>query len=158
MANAYANAYFSRGVPYQLSEVEAKNADTVVVERAERFLPEMAQSPPVMEGPERNVIVTEDDAVSDGADMQTQAMGNLVKITGYISEKYLNTKSRIYIRVNNDKIYEAFPMDVSMEDGSADSNGFCLYLDSSKLAADGNQFDILTGDNNSAHITGELTL
>ena len=158
MADAYANAYFSRGVPYQLSEVEAKNADTVVVERAERFLPEMAQSPPVMEGPERNVIVTEDDAVSDGADMQTQAMGNLVKITGYISEKYLNTKSRIYIRVNNDKIYEAFPMDVSMEDGSADSNGFCLYLDSSKLAADGNQFEILTGDNNSAHITGELTL
>ena len=159
MADAYANAYFSRGVPYQLSEVEAKNADTVVVERAERFLPEMAQSPPVMEGPERNVMVTEDDAVSDGAtDIQTQAMGNLVKITGRIAEKYLDTNSRIYVRINNDKIYEAFPMDVSMEDGSTDSNGFCLYLDSSKLAADGNQFEILTGDNNSARITGELTL
>ena len=49
-ADAYANAYFSRGVPYQLSDVDTQNADTVVVERAERFLPEMAKNPPVLEG------------------------------------------------------------------------------------------------------------
>ncbi len=38
MADAYSSAYFSRGVPYQMSEVDEKNADTVIVERAERFL------------------------------------------------------------------------------------------------------------------------
>lgn len=159
MADAYANAYFSRGVPYQISEVDEKSADAVVVERAERFLPEMAQSPPVMEGPECDVTVTEDDAVLDGVvDMETQMMGNLVKIIGRVAKEYLDTNSRIYVRVNNDKIYEAFPMDISRENGNVDSSGFCLYLDSNKLAADGNQFEILTGDNNSVRIMGGLTL
>ena len=36
MADAYSSAYFSRGVPYQMSEVDEKNADTVIVERADR--------------------------------------------------------------------------------------------------------------------------
>lgn len=160
MADAYANAYFSRGVPYQLSEVDNRNADTVIVERAERFLPEMAQSPPVMEGPEREVKVSEkSEGSADGVyAVQCEVQGTLQKITGRIEKKYLDTDSRIYVRVNNDKIYEAFPMDMAMEDGSSDSCGFCIYLDSEKLAADGNQIDILTGDNDSACITGQLTL
>lgn len=52
--------------------------------------------------------------------------------------------------MNHDKIYEAFPMDVSTEDGKTDSSGFCLYLDCSLLAADGNQIEILTGNKDSA--------
>ena len=83
---------------------------------------------------------------------------NLEKITGCIEEKYLDTDSRIYIRLNHDKIYEAFPMDVSTEDGKTDSSGFCLYLDCSLLAADGNQIEILTGNKDSARIIGGLTL
>ena len=159
MADAYSSAYFSRGVPYQMSEVDEKNADTVIVERAERFLPEMAQSPPIMEGPECQVNVTEEDTVPAGAGaVQCEIQGNLEKITGCIEEKYLDIDSRIYIRLNHDKIYEAFPMDVSTEDGKTDSSGFCLYLDRSLLAADGNQIEILTGNKDSARIIGGLTL
>ena len=159
MADAYSSAYFSRGVPYQMSEVDEKNADTVIVERAERFLPEMAQLPPIMEGPECQVNVTEEDTVPAGAGaVQCEIQGNLEKITGCIEEKYLDTDSRIYIRLNHDKIYEAFPMDVSTEDGKTDSSGFCLYLDCSLLAADGNQIEILTGNKDSARIIGGLTL
>lgn len=159
MADAYSSAYFSRGVPYQMSEVDEKNADTVIVERAERFLPEMAQLPPIMEGPECQVNVTEEDTVPAGAGaVQCEIQGNLEKITGCIEEKYLDTDSRIYIRLNHDKIYEAFPMDVSTEDGKTDSSGFCLYLDRSLLAADGNQIEILTGNKDSARIIGGLTL
>ena len=159
MADAYSSAYFSRGVPYQMSEVDEKNADTVIVERAERFLPEMAQLPPIMEGPECQVNVTEEDTVPAGAGaVQCEIQGNLEKITGCIEEKYLDTDSRIYIRLNHDKIYEAFPMDVSTEDGKTDSSGFCLYLDRSLLAADGNQIEIFTDNKDSARIIGGLTL
>lgn len=35
---------------------------------------------------------------------------------------------------------------------------FCLYLDCSLLAADGNQIEILTGNKDSARIIGGLTL
>ena len=95
MADAYSSAYFSRGVPYQMSEVDEKNADTVIVERAERFLPEMAQSPPIMEGPECQVNVTEEDTVPAGAGaVQCEIQGNLEKITGCIEEKYLDTDSQ----------------------------------------------------------------
>ena len=159
MADAYSSAYFSRGVPYQMSEVDEKNADTVIVERAERFLPEMAQLPPIMEGPEGQVNVTEEDTVPAGAGaVQCEIQGNLEKITGCIEEKYLDTDSRIYIRLNHNKIYEAFPMDVSTEDGKTDSSGFCLYLDRSLLAADGNQIEIFTDNKDSARIIGGLTL
>ena len=159
MADAYANAYFSRGVPYQMSEVDQKNADTVIVERAERFLPEMAQSPPVMESPKRQVTVSEEESASDGVyAVESEMQGTFRKITGRIEKKYLDTESRIYVRVNQDKIYEAFPMDISTEDGKENNNGFCLYLDGTLLGTDGNQIEILTGKDDSAHVIGELTL
>lgn len=159
MADAYANAYFSRGVPYQMSEVDQKNADTVIVERAERFLPEMAQSSPVMESPKRQVTVSEEESASDGVyAVESEMQGTFRKITGRIEKKYLDTESRIYVRVNQDKIYEAFPMDISTEDGKENNNGFCLYLDGTLLGTDGNQIEILTGKDDSAHVIGELTL
>ena len=67
MADAYANAYFSRGIPYQLMDVEIHSADTVIIERAERFLPEMSQFPPVLTAKE--ISLTEDQELqeSDGA-------------------------------------------------------------------------------------------
>ena len=56
--------------------------------------------------------VTEEDTVPAGAGaVQCEIQGNLEKITGCIEEKYLDTDSRIYIRLNHNKIYEAFPMD-----------------------------------------------
>lgn len=66
MADAYANAYFSRGIPYQLMDVEIHSADTVIIERAERFLPEMSQFPPVLTAKE--ISLTEDQELqeSDG--------------------------------------------------------------------------------------------
>lgn len=43
LANSYADAYFSRGIPYQMTDLAEHQADTVIVERAERFLPDMAE-------------------------------------------------------------------------------------------------------------------
>lgn len=153
LADAYQNAYFSRGVPYQMDEVDNREADTVIVERAERFLPEMAQSPPVQKALERNCTVTSDDTREMGAlDVQETEMGIYLKITGRILPEYMDTESRIYVRVNNDRIYEAFPMDMKLEDGTVDSNGFCLYLEKESLAVDGNSIEILIGDGQTAHV------
>lgn len=67
MADAYANAYFSRGIPYQLMDVETHSADTVIIERAERFLPEMSQFPPVLTAKEISLTENEELQGSDGA-------------------------------------------------------------------------------------------
>ncbi len=147
LADAYQNAYFSRGIPYQLSDVDAKNADTVIIERAERFLPEMSQFPPVLNGKEIILEGTENVLVTDGAsDVKIKSQGMNVQITGRIKEGYVDTDSRIYVRVNG-RVYEAFPMGIQEED-RLDDNGFCLYLPSELLVADEEQIEILVEKEN----------
>ena len=147
MADAYANAYFSRGIPYQLMDVETHSADTVIIERAERFLPEMSQFPPVLTAKE--ISLTEDQELqgSDGAvDVKIKPQGMTTQLSGRIKEGLLDTDSRIYLKVNG-SVYEAFPMDVKVEE-NLDDNGFCLYLPSELVAADGNDVEILIEKDN----------
>ena len=152
MADAYGNAYFLRGIPYQLTDVDTMAADTVVVERAERFLPEMAESAPVMPAPERTVSTGEDKADPEAVkDLEIITQGNYLKISGRIAEKYLDTESRIYVRTDGDKVYEAFPNDVTLDDGSTDCGGFTLYLPVG-TATEKSNLEILTGNDESADI------
>ena len=139
-ADAYANAYFSRGVPYQLSDVDTQNADTVVVERAERFLPEMAKNPPVLEGSLTLLDKEEDEVAADGAENLTmRRQGLFFQITGKIDPQYLDWDSKIYLRINGQMVYEAFPRS---EEGS--DTAFTLYLSTDKLSGAGDRVEILT--------------
>lgn len=147
MADAYANAYFSRGIPYQLMDVEIHSADTVIIERAERFLPEMSQFPPVLTAKEISLTENEELQGSDGAvDVKIKPQGMTAQLSGRIKEGLLDTDSRIYLKVNG-SVYEAFPMDVKVEE-NLDDNGFCLYLPSELVAADGNDVEILIEKDN----------
>lgn len=139
-ADANANAYFSRGVPYQLSDVDAQNADTVVVERAERFLPEMAKNPPVLEGSLTLLDKEEEATDADGAEnVVMRRQGGFFQITGRIRPEYLDWDSRIYVRVNGQTVYEAFPRSEEGSDGA-----FTLYLSTDKLSGAGDRVEILT--------------
>lgn len=154
LADAYANAYFSRGIPYQMTEIDTHTADTVIVERAERFLPDMAQDAPQMAGLIRMPQVSEE-SVSDGVlDAGAEVQGSYVKITGRIQEDCLEADDEIYVRVNNGTVYEAFPVDVELEDGTMDSNGFCLYVYSSLVTEDGNTYEIMKGKEGTAQVIG----
>ena len=147
MADAYANAYFSRGIPYQLMDVETHSADTVIIERAERFLPEMSQFPPVLAAKEISLTENEEFQGSDGAvDVKIKPQGMTAQLSGRIKEGLLNTDFRIYLKVNG-SVYEAFPMDVKVGE-NLDDNGFCLYLPSELVAADGNDVEILIEKDN----------
>lgn len=139
MADAYANAYFSRGVPYQLSDVDTQNADTVIVERAERFLPNMAENPPVLEGSLSLLKGAESEVAADGAEGVTmRRQGLLFQITGKIKPEYLDWNSKIYLRFNGGMAYEAFPRSENGDDGA-----FTLYLSTDKLIDPENTVEIL---------------
>ncbi len=142
-ADAYENAYFSRGVPYQLTDVDTMAADTVIVERAERFLPDMAEHPPVMEAPLALLKGEEMEAALDGAfGVVMKRLGMNFQISGQIAEQYLDWNSEIYVRFNGEMTYEAFPNSVTSGEGITD-NGFTLYLGTDKLLASGNTMEIL---------------
>lgn len=138
MAEVYGNAYFSRGVPYQLSDLISCQADTLVIERAERFLPDMAENPPVMPAP---IVAAES---LDGPEYMEQIPGLEVvnqgiytKIKGHIPQEMVKTNSRIYIRVNGLLNYEAFP--VSSE---SEGEGFELYVVTDSLDNTENTFEL----------------
>ncbi|MDO5422244.1 MAG: hypothetical protein Q4F41_00785 [Eubacteriales bacterium] len=138
LAEAFGNAYFSRGVPYQMTDLDTCLADTVIVERAERFLPEMAENPPVMPGP---LVIVPGEAAKLDADGLTEVevvnQGLYTKISGTLNLAELDTRARIAVQVDGGMAYEAFP--VTWESGE---EGFVLYLESGKFSGAANQIEV----------------
>lgn len=130
MAEAFGEAYFSRGVPYQLSDLFACEADTLVVERAERFLPDMAENAPVMPAPLVSGM-DDGDFRAEIPDLEIADQGVYTKVSGSLPAENLKTDARIYIRVDGLLTYEAFP--VTREDSG---DGFTLYMVTDLLRED----------------------
>lgn len=142
LADAYGAAYFSRGVPYQMTDVDTCQADTVMIIRAERFLPEMVQVPPAMEAVPADWQGEIRERAEGGAlDVAVRNQGLLKQISGRILPEYLETDTEIYVRLDGNEIFEAFPMDAKLPEGT-DDGGFCLYINREKLLPDGSLAEI----------------
>lgn len=144
-ANSYANAYFSRGIPYQMTDLAEHQADTVIVERAERFLPEMAENPPQMEAPQLTVGAVMEPEMEENArgTVTAEVQGDLVKVSGLVDEAILDTDSRIAIRRNGGDTFEAFPLTLGQEDGSSSDYGFLAYFAADSWMQDQEQIEVL---------------
>lgn len=141
MAEAFRNAYFSRGVPYILSDIFTYEADALVIERAERFLSELAENPPSMMAPILDYEVLGEVDFQQGIQnlMETE-QGIYTVVTGALAEGSYETDSRVYIRVNGLVTYEAFP--VSFENGQ---EGFQAMLLTELLETEGNVYELGLG-------------
>lgn len=127
MAEAFQEAYFSRGEPYTLSDLFVCDADTLVIEKAERFLPNLSERPPAMVAPIVSSAALSGCAYSPLIDYSTEEMGDYTWITGTIKNQNVGVKDRIFIRVNGVLNYEAFPCH------SEEGEGYSLYLPTSIL-------------------------
>lgn len=137
MAEAFQNAYFSRGIPYQLSDLFTCEADTLVIERAERFLPDMAANAPMMAAPIIPSSTLKDVTFSkDITNLETSEQGAFTKITGIIPEDKLDIDSKIYIRVNELLNYEAFPLSLNGREA------FQLLIPTETLSDEENTFEL----------------
>lgn len=147
-AESYENAFFSRALPYQLSDLAQYHADTLIIERAERFLPDMAAEAPAMEAPvlDEQVQDLSTEALSGKtitekalqvSDLEENRQGEVTKITGKLPVDAINTTSRIGIKVNGGRCYEAFP--VSCEDGQ---EGFSMILPVDALRESENTYEV----------------
>ena len=148
-AQEYGNAFFSRGEPYNMSEAITLGADTVIVLRAERFLKDMAATPPALEAsaviPEGNGTITEAEpgAGEENVSHLTAEQNNeLYRLTGTIAPALVDTDSRIYVQVNGEMIYEAFPCRAATQDGETDT-AFAVYLSPLKMIPGVDQIRIL---------------
>lgn len=167
MAQEYKKAYFSRTVPYQIADLKECQADTLVIECAERFLPERAANPPVMEaypieadalGVSDNLRDADNLGTADNLgdadipdtanfssdateDIKITPMGETVHVEGKIKQDLPAVTSRIYVKVNEGNVYEAFPK--AYEDGS---EGFLLVLPAEELDEENNDIRVYLTD------------
>lgn len=120
-------------------------ADTVIVERAERFLPEMAENPPQMEAPQLTVGAVMEPEMEENArgTVTAEVQGDLVKVSGLVDEAILDTDSRIAIRRNGGDTFEAFPLTLGQEDGSSSDYGFLAYFAADSWMQDQEQIEVL---------------
>ena len=159
LSDGFGHALYSRGIPYQMNFIEQTGADCVIIERAERFLPETAQNPPVLETP---LLFFETEPVKDSKeellDAEIFRQGLLYGIKGRIPEGKLETEDRIYIRINGKTVHEAFPTDLKTEDAVYDT-GFCLYVPETELdLTQGNNVEVIIFSRNELYVAQEGSL
>lgn len=141
MAECYPAAHFSRSVPYQLSaDIAEYGAGTVVVERAERFIPTMACNAPIMQA-----LPLAELSCLEGAEQvqplwaeRAQQPAGLVTLTGALPEGAVGADTRIYLQLGGLLCYEALP-----QCGQDGSQQFVITLPSGVLDAYGGEFELL---------------
>ena len=127
LSEAFGKAYYSRVIPYPLSDVEEHGADTVIFERAERFLPDTAANPPVVPGRKVKGLTGERllDAYVATKEEGLSQYNQFLKIAGYVEEALGNEK--IYLRLDGGALYEALPATL-LEGEVRHPAGYILYL------------------------------
>ncbi|MBR3225246.1 MAG: hypothetical protein IKF78_07985 [Atopobiaceae bacterium] len=137
-AASYAQAVFTKLVPYDMSARMCAFAHDVVVERTERHLAYFSTNPPYILAPERSV--RESDAAASGtASMRVAENGPYMVVEGSLEGLDLDKVAHVYVRVSkedgSEKTYEAFRVSAT-KDEESDSEGDAQN-DSDVIAGDG---------------------
>lgn len=129
MAQHFANATFSKIVPYPMTDLVTAEPDVVIVEKVERHLPTLGEVPPVMSGLART-LEAEPEAAQTDTTLQVKKEGSYLKLSGIADEAFLDVDSRLYVEVDDGEtagVYEAFCVNAA-ENGASSDYGFLLYL------------------------------
>lgn len=143
MAQSFANAAFSKQVPYPMTDLVNYSPDIVIVERVERHLPTLGRIPPLMNGP---VCFPEGDRIRTdrpAASVELSKEGSYWKLEGLADQAYMTVNSPIYLEVNDgtaENCYEAFCVSKAENDTIDNDYGYILYL--SEILLHGNTFQI----------------
>lgn len=149
IAENFGKAYFSRAVPYYLSDIIVHQADTLIIERAERFLPDTVKNPPVFAG--KILLSLPGDAelaleayprtnMGQETELHISSMGTLLQLDGVLDPTQCTEKSRIYVELDG-LYYEAMPICVEL-DGTWYDYGFRLYVNGEPEENDGTEHSV----------------
>ena len=137
LADAFGKAYFSRSIPYRAEDLASNKANILIIERAERFLENTAQNPPLSQG-ERLESVPEGTALAYTAEIGKEKEwndnisysinGKYIQIDGYLNHtEGIPYNSKIYVKFDTGDVYEAFPATI-VRDAEKHPYGFRIYI------------------------------
>ena len=129
MAEPFGHAFFSRSNSCQITDFISNNPDFLVMEKAERFIPQLCTSPsrlpaPLRELPENAVLI-------EVTDLNCAEAGDYVTVTGTLPEGSYDTDSLIYI-VSGDMCFEACPV----SDLASGAESFQALLEKNSVSTD----------------------
>lgn len=110
LAEEFEQAYFSRLVPYHLTQIEQYHPDYVVIERVERRLSSFVEEAPVMPAPERgNLSALQAEKQSK---LKAEFQGSYLSVSGVIPSELVSDESEVYVAVRSSdgktKTYQPF--------------------------------------------------
>ena len=128
LAEAWQQAYFTRGTPYTLTDLVDCQASEAVFLRAERFLPDIAEQVPVWGALPSEKVPDEEGLREVGASVTSapeEAQPYYRRIQGFFTDatgEKVEPGERIYVEPGDGLLYEAMPV---CEDGV---ESFILYM------------------------------
>lgn len=171
MAQQFQKAYFSKGTPYQIADyMEQYQPELVIVEKVERNMDEYMLEPPIMRGPEIDILP--DDAVENIK--KNSVSVNIAEcmedtdymvISGEIDASLVDRDGPIYVGVLEDGAsasevyYEAFTVTTETSD-----YGYRLYLPKEDMISlgimtgDAVRIDIIVGNDDKIELVGQQTV
>ena len=108
MAESYTNASFSRSLTFQVKDIESVKANVLIIEKAERFLPQLAENPPKLPATEIEGNPVGMRAM-EGASFKTSSFNGYTTISGTLAEGSYGDNTKTYIRIDGKHWYEAYP-------------------------------------------------
>ena len=108
LAQSYANACFSRNMPYRMSAVSAEQPDVLLVEIVERNLNWLLERAPELPAPDRQNVNAVDTGETVAAARKDGNLEGYFCISGDLSQQKLDDETPIYI-LTPEAAYEASP-------------------------------------------------
>ncbi|MCL2864456.1 MAG: hypothetical protein FWE25_02825 [Lachnospiraceae bacterium] len=125
-ANALERGYFSRLVPYNLSQVDFYQPDFVVVQRAERQMATFAVSAAIMQPP--MVQIAAGELVETDTTITVRREGDWLNIFGRVDGDFMSLDTAIYVTVSGETMGEmTFPAFYLLTQ-TGDGDGYQVYL------------------------------
>lgn len=135
LAENFDNGYFSRGIPENVTfDTGMYNADCVIMEHAERNLPDTSRTVPVLQSLPSDIVIGDEGLRRTDADItmsEEEANPYYTRIEGVFSGE-IEPGVRILADTGDGTLYEAMPR--HLEDNR---EGFVMYLPADSYPADG---------------------
>lgn len=142
LAEEFNKAYFSRLVPYNLTNVDVYQPDYTIIERVERRIGAFAEQPAIMQVPQVENI-TDIQLLESNSTINLKSDGGYYVINGSIDNEIVDDELEIYVKITdeNGKITTYEPFYISFENNEIYNDfGYAMYLDKNSIQTD--KFDI----------------
>jgi len=141
-AQAFRNAYFSRLVPYDLTDVAEYQPDYVIIQKVERNLIDFVARSAIVPGMIVNTMSPPKKETN--STIATSTDGPYLVIKGAVDSSCLEDESDIFVSIYSEetkqtKTYKTMYLTNEERDG----NGYCLYLDEESLPSGNLQIQLI---------------